>query len=200
MNRLLLTIFLLLNMADLSAKEITDTSGVYLTQDDFVSNRLQYKSYQKIRITSRPFWTNFSLSTDACPIKIKLANGKRISMSVGSFYGFRSYGIKYFYSKQLNEYLAVINDTLPVYLLIREDVHFSNITAFKDDIFLYAKNLEDTLKTLTPENIEKDFSGDSQTKNMLSELLKKNRSQGFDKEMNKKDFFRCKEIISQLVK
>jgi len=44
MNRLLLIIFLVLSVADLSAKKVTDTSGVYLTQNDFVSNRLQYIS------------------------------------------------------------------------------------------------------------------------------------------------------------
>lgn len=179
------------------AKSFSDTSGVYCTKTDFINDNLQFKSLHDVRITSLPFWRNFSLNTDVSTIKIKLSDGNKKKFSPGSFYGFRTSGIKFIYVKYLNEYLAVIHDRPPLYMFIRKKVHFSYLYAFADEKFYYSTNLGDSLKEFNVENIRNSFGSTSNTAKILIELFTKIEQQGLNSEMHKKQFFICKKLIAE---
>ena len=196
-GKVLLSYVLSFNVTMLFGTTIIDSSGIYITKSDFVNDRLQYSGIYDVRLTSRPFWTNFSLNTDAAPVKIKLKDGTKKTFLPGSFYGFKTQEIKFIYIKHFEEYLAVISDSPPLYLFIRKEVHFSNITAFDDTKFYYATILGDSLREFNVENIRNSFGDGTAKTKILAELLAKIKQEGLDAEMRKKEFFMCKKLIDE---
>jgi hypothetical protein len=120
-------------------------------------------------------------------------------LNPGSFYGFKTEGVRFIYIKYLREYLAVLNDIPPLYLFVRKKVHFSNIVAFSDETFYFSPTLNDSLKEFNIENIKICFGENNMTTKILMELLKKIKKEGLDAEMHKKQFFRCKVLIEEFL-
>jgi hypothetical protein len=172
-----------------------DSSGVYFTKTDFLNNLLEFKTSHKIRITSRPFWTNFSVNEEAVPVKITLDNGEKKTLAAGSFYGFKTEGVKFVYVNYYNEYPATLNDTEPLYLFVRKKIHFSGTTAFSDDYFYFSKNIDDSLKEFNIENIRAAFGNNVIVTESMIKLLKAIKENGFDGEMHKKQFFDCEKLV-----
>src|ERR1017187_9242984 len=97
MHNKMLTFFFILNCNAFLATSAYDTSGIYRNKTDFISDILQFKTTHKIRISSRPFWTNFSINEEAVPIKVRLSDGHQEVLNPGTFYGFKTEGVKFIY-------------------------------------------------------------------------------------------------------
>ncbi|MEO6838335.1 MAG: hypothetical protein ABI185_08090 [Ginsengibacter sp.] len=173
----------------------TDTSGVYPTKTDFLSNILRYKTASNIPTPTFPLFAKFVVSREAFTIHIK-GDGKNIkTFSPGSFYAFNNNGVKYLYLKKSNEYVAVVNDAPPVFMIVQKKVHFSGSIAFADDIYLYTTNLDEPFKVFSRENIIADFKANKKAMDLLLELRQKIIKEGYDAEIHKKAFLECRKMV-----
>lgn len=195
MQKNILIIFFTLNCKLIFAALPCDTSGVYESKNDFTNNTFTVWTFNKIKIRPIPILNNFSVNEEAAPFKIKLPDGTKKVLKPGTFYGFKTEGIKFIYMNYLHEYLAVLSDKTPLYLFVRKNVHFSGITAFADETFYFSTVLDDSLKEFNIENIKISFGEDTQTTRVLAELLEKIKAEGLNGEMHKKQFFKCKNVV-----
>lgn len=175
-----------------------DTSGVYISKADFISNTLQYKTFNSIRTPFFPVFARFIISREAFPLKIKInTNVKKLPS--GSFYGFNNDGVKYLYIKKSDDYVAVINDIPPIYMIVQKKVHFSGTIAFADDIYLYTQNLDNPFKEFTIKNITEDFGYNKKAMDILLDLHKKIIKKGYDAEIHKKAFLKCRKMVEAYI-
>jgi len=177
----------------------TDTSGVYLTKKDFLSNTLQYKTINAIHTPCFPLFARFVIAREAFPIQVKMDKKNIKKFTPGSFYAFNNNGVKYFYLKKSNDYVAVVNDAAPLFMIVQKKVHFSGNTAFADDIYLYTKNLDEPFKELTKENITSDFGTNKKEMDILLELRQKIIKEGYDAEIHKSAFLKCREMVGTYI-
>lgn len=194
-----LSVIILILLLTVAAKGAIDTSGLYLSKDDFINNHLRYETAYRLTIKGRPLFPifrSFFLNADGAPIKVDITKNESKSFQPGSVFGFNYNGIKYIYSKNDNLYLALIWDKSPMYLAIKEKVHFSGATAFADDIFLYSKDLVGPMKEFNEKNITTDFADDKNTMNTLLKLMGEINKKQYNIEMHKKQFIECKNLIA----
>jgi hypothetical protein len=172
-----------------------DTSGIYFTKRDFLSNTLRYKTSSSISTPAFPLFARFVVAREAFPIHIKGGKENIKTFSPGSFYAFNNNGIKYLYLKESNEYVAVVNDTPPIFMIVRKKIHFSGSIAFADDIYFYTRNLDEPFKEFTNKNIITDFRNNKKEMNILLELREKISKEGYDVEIHKSAFLKCRKLV-----
>lgn len=170
-------------------------SGIYITKTDFLKNKLQYKTLNNILTPCLPLLAKFVINRDAFPVRIKMDDGKKKIFSPGSFFAFNNDGVKYLYLKESNDYAAFVNDAAPVYMIVEKKVHFSGTIAFADDIYLYTRNLEEPFKVFSSQNIIEDFSSNKKAMDLLLELRIKIIKEGYDAEIHKSAFLKCRKIV-----
>ncbi len=188
---------LLLKISFASAK--SDTSGVYLTKTDFITNTIQYKSEFNIPEPLFPLLSRFVISGDAVPITIKLKRREKKTFDQGAIFGFYNNGVKYLFLKQSNEYAAVVSDTEPVFMVVKAEEHYSGKYSFSDDKYLFTKNLDDSFKEFTNENITTDFRNHKKEMDLLLELRQKIIKDGYDAEIHKRAFLKCRKLVSSYI-
>jgi hypothetical protein len=185
-------IFLIFNGLYATAQ---DTSGIYLTKTDFLNNILQYNTNNNIPTPFLPVFARFVIERDAFPVRIKMPDGQKKTFSPGSFFAFNNDGVKYLYIKESNDYAVFVNDAAPVYMIVQKKVHFSLSTAFADDIYLYTRNLGEPFKVFSSENIIEDFGSNKKAMDLLLELRQKIIKEGYDAEIHKPAFLRCRKMV-----
>ncbi|HEY5463397.1 MAG TPA: hypothetical protein VIJ95_09080 [Hanamia sp.] len=173
----------------------TDTSGVYLTKTDFLSNTLHYKTVKNIHTPCFPLFARFVIARDAFPIHVKMDKENIKNFPPGSFFAFNNNGVKYLYLKESNDYVAVINDAAPLFMIVQKRSHFSGTIAFADDIYLYTTDLSKKFKEFTTENITTDFGNNKREMDILLELRSKITKEGYDAEIHKRAFFKCRKLV-----
>ncbi len=103
--------------------------------------------------------------------------------------------MKYLYLKRSNDYVAIISGALPIFMIVQKKIHFSGTIAFADDIYLYARNLDDPFKEFNKENITTDFSSNKKEMDILLDLRQKIIKNGYDAEINKRAFLKCRKMV-----
>lgn len=138
------------------------TNGVYLTKEDFITNRISY-SIHKPFLNSN---TNYECRIEGT-LCITLDDGEKIKFKPHQIFGFSNNGRKYIFDDYWwgPSYLAVLNES-PVGIFISQ-VYSRHHEAF----FRYSKKIGDTIKDLSEENILSDFKNDNNVKQRMLYLF-----------------------------
>jgi hypothetical protein len=172
----------------------SDSCGVYFTKEQYYQNFIQLKTPFRLKEKAGIFWSDFDfVASDV--IKLETIEKKVKLFTPGSIVGFYDNGIKFLYSEKAKKYFAVLNGDSSLNLLVDESESVGFRYAFKNAVFLFATNINDTLQPFTIENIEKTFSGnDALIKNLSSLCHSINEYRYY---LTRKNFFKCQNIVCE---
>lgn len=180
----------------LSAFKHSDSSWVYYTAQQFENDERQNECACVLREKVGFIWSWFPYDAEGVlRSKEKSGTVKHKYYEPGSIYGFGMNGIKFRWVKEEKKYLAVLSNVPSRQFFVRESVSHGFKTSFSNGIILYRTNDSTRLKKFNRKNIESDFKGsDSGLKRMLSLL---NVLEKYTDYLNRRSFFKCREIIGQ---
>lgn len=179
----------------LYAKFLSDTSGIYLTEESFLQNQMKYTSDHFLKVKSGFLWSDFGFDVRGT-IRVKdEKNDIFKSFLPGSVFGFNNNGIKYVYINSLNKYFAIIYEKGPLYFFVEDQESWGYKTLSTHERLLYSKKLGDPLQVFNKKNILKDFANNQKEMQLLIDLYSQIKTKAYY--MGKKQFFQCQKIIEE---
>ncbi|HEY5463398.1 MAG TPA: hypothetical protein VIJ95_09085 [Hanamia sp.] len=159
-------------------QSIKDSTGVYLTKQDFAANKLSYITSYRIKERFAELHSDFDYEAQGI-ILLKKADKKIVSFDPGKIYGFYSEGKKFLYVPAIKRYLFVLNEE-PVTILMGEETTFYRYNTHTD-LLLFYLNRKNELKRMNSENLNKDFNKENDILQPLLDIQKR-----FKERKNKK--------------
>ena len=186
-----LSVLLLLTGGPNAVATPRDSIGIYKTQQDYLDHRIDWISGPKAKIDVQPQFSQFPVNVDSGDILYLRQTGKyKERLRPDSVFGFIRKGVKYLYFSQERRYMAVLNDKLPLMLVLKADEHF-NVglsLSYTVDTLLYATAVGRPLKILNKGNILKDFGTNNELVTRLTLLSRAIIAEEYILDVNQKDF------------
>ena len=189
--------FILLSIISIHSK--SGNSGFFLTEDDFLNNRIHFASNYKIKENHGPIWDRIGYEADGQHLRLKQPDGNYITFKKGSVYGFIEDSVKYQFVKDDKEYLAVlfVSPSISIFLKKHESFYYRSYSSHY--IVVYSHNSETSTQSFTNENIEKDFK-DPVLRNELLKLSSQIEQSNLLHHITKIErFFKLQHLIESLL-